>query len=93
MFSAQVAEFHTAKSLARSAQIPKLGPNVLSEEFSVVAGVHALQEYAAQHLEAEVGVVLLNQRVMSGLGNIYKSEVAFAAGVNPFRKDAHAGSA
>jgi endonuclease VIII len=32
-----------------------------------------------------VGVVLLNQRVLAGLGNVYKSEVAFAAGVNPFR--------
>jgi endonuclease-8 len=30
-------------------------------------------------------VVLLNQRVVAGLGNVYKSEVAFAAGVNPFR--------
>ena len=39
----------------------------------------------AEHPEAEVGVVLLNQRVMAGLGNVYKSEVAFAAGVNPFR--------
>lgn len=29
--------------------------------------------------------MLLNQRVMAGLGNVYKSEVAFAAGVNPFR--------
>ncbi len=25
------------------------------------------------------------QRVMAGLGNVYKSEVPFAAGVNPFR--------
>ena len=31
-------------------------------------------------------MVLLNQRVMAGLGNVYKSEVAFAAGVNPFRQ-------
>ena len=30
-------------------------------------------------------MVLLNQRVLAGLGNVYKSEVAFAAGVNPFR--------
>ena len=29
--------------------------------------------------------MLLNQRVIAGLGNVYKSEVAFAAGVNPFR--------
>ena len=34
---------------------------------------------------AEVGVTLLNQRVIAGLGNVYKSEVAFAARVNPFR--------
>jgi endonuclease-8 len=29
--------------------------------------------------------VLLNQRVLAGLGNVYKSEVAFAAGGNPWR--------
>ena len=28
--------------------------------------------------------VLLNQRVMAGIGNVYKSEVLFACGVNPF---------
>jgi len=86
LFSAQIAEFHTAKSLERSSQIPKLGPDVLSDTFSVATGVHALQAYAARHPEAEVGATLLNQRVMAGLGNVYKSEVAFAASVNPFRK-------
>ena len=44
-----------------------------------------MREYGAANPEAEVAVVLLNQRVMAGLGNVYKSEVAFAAGVNPFR--------
>jgi endonuclease-8 len=86
LFNAQVAEFHSARSLERSSQIPNLGPDVLSDTFSIEAGVHALQHHAKQHPEAEVGVVLLNQRVMAGLGNVYKSEVAFAAGVNPFRK-------
>jgi endonuclease-8 len=32
----------------------------------------------------EIGVVLLDQRVACGVGNIYKSEVLFACGVNPF---------
>jgi endonuclease-8 len=86
LFHAQVAEFHTARSLERSAQVPKLGPDVLAGEFSVEAGVRALEARAASHPEDEVGVVLLNQRVMAGLGNVYKSEVAFAAGVNPFRQ-------
>ncbi len=86
LFNAQVAEFHTARSLERSSQVPKLGPDVLAGEFSVEAGVRALRERAATHPEDEVGVVLLNQRVMAGLGNVYKSEVAFAAGVNPWRQ-------
>ncbi len=66
-------------------QVPKLGPDVLGEEFTVEGGVARLAAYAVEHPEAEIGVVLLNQRVMAGLGNVYKSEVAFAAGVNPFR--------
>jgi endonuclease VIII len=84
-FNVPVAEFHTARSLARSGQVPKLGPDILADEFSVEGGVERLVAYAAEHPEAEVGVVLLNQRVLAGLGNVYKSEVAFAAGVNPFR--------
>ena len=85
LFDAQIAEFHTARSLERSSQVPKLGPDILSKEFSVEGGVERLKAYAKERPEAEVGVMLLNQRVLAGLGNVYKSEVAFAAGVNPFR--------
>ena len=84
-FNVPIAEFHTARSLERSSQVPKLGPDILAGEFTVEGGVARLAAYAVERPEAEVGVVLLNQRVMAGLGNVYKSEVAFAAGVNPFR--------
>jgi endonuclease VIII len=84
-FNVPIAEFHTARSLERSSQVPKLGPDVLGAEFTVEGGVARLAAYAAERPEAEVGVVLMNQRVIAGLGNVFKSEVAFAAGVNPFR--------
>jgi endonuclease-8 len=84
-FNVPVAEFHTARSLDRYTQIPKLGPDVLSEAFTVEGGARRLGDYAAANPQAEVAVVLLNQRVLAGLGNVYKSEVAFSAGVNPFR--------
>jgi endonuclease-8 len=84
-FNVPVAEFYTARALERSAAIPKLGTDVLGEGFTLESGVKALWEYGAANPEAEVGNVLLNQRVMAGLGNVYKSEVAFAAGVHPFR--------
>ncbi|HEX3374981.1 MAG TPA: DNA-formamidopyrimidine glycosylase family protein [Edaphobacter sp.] len=88
-FNIPVAEFHTARSLmqpgSRSSQVPKLGPDILAEGFSVEDGVARLAAYGQENPDAEIAVVLLNQRVLAGLGNVYKSEVLFAAGVNPFR--------
>jgi endonuclease-8 len=84
-FNVPIAEFHTARSLERNSQIPKLGPDVLSKDFTVENGVERLRSYGLAHPDAEIAAVLLNQRVLAGLGNVYKSEVAFAAGVNPFR--------
>lgn len=84
-FNVPIAEFHTARSLERSGQVPKLGPDILANKFTVAGGVARLSAYGREQPDAEIGVVLLNQRVLAGLGNVYKSEVAFAAGVNPFR--------
>ena len=84
-FNVPVAEFFTARSLERSSQIARLGPDILSESFTVESGVARLGAHARENPDAEIGVVLLNQRVFAGLGNVYKSEVAFTAGVNPFR--------
>ena len=53
------------------------------------ASSFAADEAAArllEHGDEEVGNVLLNQRVMAGIGNVFKSEICFACGVNPFRK-------
>lgn len=84
-FNVPIAEFHTARSLERSSQVPKLGPDILSDEFTVETGIDRLRSYGIENPAAEIAVVLLNQRVLAGLGNVYKSEVAFAAVVNPFR--------
>jgi endonuclease-8 len=84
-FNVPIAEFHTTRSLERSGQVPKLGPDLLSPDFTVVSGIDRLRDHAIAYPDDEIAVVLLNQRVLAGLGNVYKSEVAFAAGVNPFR--------
>ena len=84
-FNVPVAEFHTVRSLERYSQIPKLGIDLLTDEYTVEKGIAKLRAYGQEYPDAEIAVVLLNQRVLAGLGNVYKSEVAFAAGVNPFR--------
>ena len=84
-FNVPIAEFHTQRSLERSEQVPRLGPDILSSDFTLETGVERIATYARQAPDAEVGITLLNQRVLAGLGNVYKSEVAFATRVNPFR--------
>jgi endonuclease-8 len=84
-FNVPIADFFTARSLQRSSQIPRLGPDLLSDQFTIEDGVGRLATHKEENPDAEIATVLLNQRVIAGLGNVYKSEVAFAAGVNPFR--------
>ena len=81
-FRVQIAEFHTAESLRRHRSTTRLGPDVLGEEFDAEMAAARLRERP----ELEVGVALLTQRLLAGLGNVFKSEVCFASGVNPFRK-------
>ena len=85
-FRIPVAELHTARSLERAAHISELGPDVLSASYRVDEAAWALREYGRAHPDAEIGNVLLNQHVIAGVGNIFKSEIAFAAQVNPFRR-------
>ncbi len=84
-FNVPVAEFHTADTLARKSSVPKLGPDILSGDYTPESGVDSLRARAQSHPDDEIANVLLNQRVLAGLGNVYKSEVAFAARVHPFR--------
>src|SRR6201996_2116678 len=80
-FNVPIAKFYTASTLARNSAIPKLGPDLLDAAF---AADEAKKRLLARGKE-EIANVLLNQRVMAGLGNVYKSEVLFACGVHPFR--------
>jgi endonuclease-8 len=81
-FNVPIAKFYTARTLARNSAIPKLGPDLLGAEF---AADDARARLLA-HGDEEIANVLLNQRVMAGLGNVYKSEVLFACGMHPFRR-------
>ena len=81
-FNIPVAEFHTPGTLRRRDGLRSLGPDVLSAEFDSAQSIANLRAQG----ELEVGVALLRQSVIAGLGNVFKSEVCFACGVNPFRK-------
>jgi endonuclease VIII len=81
-FNVPVAKFYTASTLARNSTIPKLGPDLLGAKFAADEAKTRL----LVHGDEQIANVLLNQRVMAGLGNVYKSEVLFACGIHPFRQ-------
>ena len=80
-FQVPIAEFHTSESQARQRSVRRIGPDVLAQQFDEAAAASRLRARP----ELEVGVALLTQSIMAGLGNVFKSEVCFASGVNPFR--------
>jgi endonuclease VIII len=81
-FNVPVAEFHSPASLARREGFNRIGPAPLTSDFDAAVALANL----AAHPHLELGLALLNQTLVAGLGNVFKSEIAFACGLNPFRK-------
>jgi endonuclease-8 len=81
-FRVPVAEMHTARSLARDKRIPGAETDILSAQFDAAA---ALQRLLAGRGQAFADA-LLDQRVLAGVGNVFKSEICFVSGLNPFRR-------
>jgi endonuclease-8 len=79
-FDVPVAEFGTARELARDPAVASLGPDVLAEDFDEDEAVRRLRERSA----LGIGDALLDQRALAGIGNVFKSEVCFAERVHPF---------
>ena len=61
-------------------KVGHLGPDVLSEDFDAEEAVRRL----AAAPEAEIGLALLDQRNLAGLGNLYRTEVRFLRGLTPW---------
>jgi endonuclease-8 len=79
-FSAPVVELMTEVELAAS-KWGGLGPDPLRQDFSRSEATRRLKACPAR----EIGKVLLDQTVISGVGNILRNEILFAAGIHPAR--------
>ena len=89
-FNVPIAELLTARALARHHQLRALGPNLLSDAGGSRAPraetfdrQEAMRRLRARGRDA-IGDALLNQRVVAGIGNVFKSEILFLAGIDPF---------
>ena len=78
-FAVPVAEFVPARDLHADEALARLGPDVLGEPFDEARAVANLA-VSPQPTAAEA---LLDQTAVAGIGNVYKSELLFLAGVHP----------
>jgi endonuclease-8 len=86
-FRVPVAEPLTAADLIRHPELSQLGPDLLAESFDEAEALRRLRRPSQRDgAPRELGDALLDQSAVAGLGNVYKSELCFLVGVNPFTK-------
>lgn len=80
-FSPKQFELLTPARFRRHDVLHRLGPDLLAPEIDWEA---VLQRFRV-HNSTAVGEAILNQTIVCGAGNVYKSEVLFLCGLSPFR--------
>ncbi|MGV9824483.1 DNA-formamidopyrimidine glycosylase family protein [Gordonia sp. NPDC003429] len=66
---------------ATAADLDWLGPDLLADDFDAEAAVANL----AAHPDTPIGLALLDQRLLAGVGNVYRCEACFLTGLRPDR--------
>lgn len=87
-FSVPVAEFVQADDLDADAALSRLGPDVLASDFDETEALARL----SSSTRPTVAEALLHQQAIAGIGNVFKSELLFLAGVWPFASPADIGA-
>ena len=89
-FNVPVAELLTARQLSRHPDVQALGPDLLAAESGADAPhangfdkAEAIRRLRARDRDV-IADVVLNQRVIAGIGNVFKSEILYLAGLDPF---------
>ena len=69
------------KNYDKISHLKKLGPEPLEKSFNF----YYLKNYII-HRKRTIKEILMDQKCVSGLGNIYVNEILFSSGIDPFRK-------
>ncbi|HLX35430.1 MAG TPA: DNA-formamidopyrimidine glycosylase family protein [Candidatus Limnocylindrales bacterium] len=81
-FDAPVVELFETRTEPVHPTLGQLGPDLLDPKFDAKEAHRRVR--APERANQQIGDVLLDQRAMAGVGNVYKSEVLFLEKVNPF---------
>ena len=80
VYNAPIVEIDRTEKIFKKLK-NQLGPDPLREEWNREEAVKRIEAYKEQ----KIGVVMLNQSVIAGVGNILRNEILFRAKINPER--------
>jgi endonuclease VIII len=83
-FDAPVVELFEQRAVALHPALSRLGPDLLAPDADLAEARARLR--APERDELEIGVALLDQRALAGIGNVIKNEVLWIEEVSPFSK-------
>jgi endonuclease-8 len=84
-FDGPLLELLTESRTRFDRRLAALGPDVLADEFDAERFLRRLR---ADDPTRPIGEALLDQRTIAGIGNLWKAESCWEAGVNPWRATA-----
>jgi endonuclease-8 len=79
-FGGSTMRIATEAQLRRDPRLARLGPDLLADDFDPVAAAPRLRSRGP---DLKLGEALLGQRLVAGIGNIFRSEGCFEAGLDP----------
>jgi endonuclease-8 len=82
-FDGPVLELMTDSRTRFDRRIAGLGPDILAPQLDEAAFLRRLRE---DDPTRAIGDALLDQRTIAGIGNLWKVEACFAAGIDPWRR-------
>ena len=81
-FDAPVVELFEQRAERLHPSLARLGPDLLDPEFDATEALRRLRD--PLRAGVEVGVALVDQRALAGIGNVYKNEILWFERVSPF---------
>jgi endonuclease-8 len=69
--------------ILREPRLVRLGPDILADRFEPAAAIARMR---GTNQQLELGAALLGQRLVAGIGNIFKSEGCWEARIDPHRR-------
>ena len=81
-FDAPVVELFDARAETIHPALAPLGPDLLGEAFAPAEALRRLRDPVRAAMT--IGEAVLDQRVMAGVGNVYRAEILFIERVDPF---------